>query len=261
MSFLEWYSCPVNGRLIPVEKLSNLQREALYGLFCQHFLSVDRDSFEKDLDKKNWTVILEDDEGTIKGLSSIQIYPFEHQGVTYTVVYSGDTVMDPSAWHSSVLSRTWIAAVKHLKETLYPGTRCDWLLISSGFRTYRFLPTFWQRFYPRFDEETPEDQKELMEAIALHQFGPHYDPTTGVVKLPHPQILRDELRGIPEERLKDGHVDFFHRSNPDHEAGDELVCLTEIGEDNLTRAGRRMWFSKTQVAGMEAVQPPEGSAE
>ena len=34
---------------------------------------------------------------------------------------------------------------------------------------------------------------------------------------------------------------FFAQRNPGHAAGDELVCLTEIHPDNLTRAGRRVW--------------------
>jgi hypothetical protein len=35
-------------------------------------------------------------------------------------------------------------------------------------------------------------------------------------------------------------VAFFAARNPGHAAGDELVSLCEIGEANLTPAGRRM---------------------
>jgi hypothetical protein len=33
---------------------------------------------------------------------------------------------------------------------------------------------------------------------------------------------------------------FFERVNPDHERGQELVCIAPIREDNLTAAGRRL---------------------
>ena len=36
------------------------------------------------------------------------------------------------------------------------------------------------------------------------------------------------------------HIAFFLATNPGHVRGDELVCLTELCDENLTRAGRRM---------------------
>jgi hypothetical protein len=55
------------------------------------------------------------------------------------------------------------------------------------------------------------------------------------------------LCGIPQERLKDSHIRFFQTKNSGYEQGDELVCLTEIKEENLTPAGRRMWFAKASL--------------
>jgi hypothetical protein len=81
-----------------------------------------------------------------------------------------------------------------------------------------------------------------MHFLARGRFGTCYDASTGIVTLKNPQVLREGLRGIPEERLSDPHVALFERLNPGHGKGDELVCLTEICEANLTRAGRRIWF-------------------
>ncbi len=63
---------------------------------------------------------------------------------------------------------------------------------------------------------------------------------TGVVRFTRPQVLRDHLRGISNERLRNPHVAFFAQRNPGHGNGDELVCITELGPGNLTPAGRRM---------------------
>ena len=70
-----------------------------------------------------------------------------------------------------------------------------------------------------------------------------------MVRFPEPQRLRGDLAGIPPGRRKSPHVDYFARRNPGHADGDELVCLTELSDDNLTPAGRRM------VARGEVVRP------
>ena len=98
-------------------------------------------------------------------------------------------------------------------------------------------------FYPRDDVTTPPDIADFMEYLAQERFGKNYNLISGVVSFSHPHILREVLRGIPQQRLTDPHIEFFDRMNPGHLNGDELVCLTEISEINLTPAGTRMWFA------------------
>jgi hypothetical protein len=148
------------------------------------------------------------------------------------------------------LPRTWIASVNRLRE-LYPTRRYYWLLIASGFRTYRFLPLFWKLFYPRFDAGIPDDMRGLRDDLAANRFGAAYDAGKGIVRFSRPQVLRNELLDVPSARLTDPHVAFFLRSNPGYVYGDELVCITELCEANLTPAGRRMWGADgcTRAAG------------
>ena len=68
------------------------------------------------------------------------------------------------------------------------------------------------------------------------------------MRFERPQILRPHLAGIPPQRMDDPHVAFFVRRNPGHIRGDELACLCELSEDNLTRAGRRMVFGAAAAA-------------
>ena len=122
----------------------------------------------------------------------------------------------------------------------YPHGRYYWLLLTSGFRTYRFLPVFWRDFLPRFDAVERRETRALLNHLALKRFGKQFDASAGVVRFRYPQQLCPELRGIPAERLIDPHVQFFAARNSGHERGDELVCLTELSPENLTVAGRRM---------------------
>jgi hypothetical protein len=122
--------------------------------------------------------------------------------------------------------------------------RLYWLLIASGFRTYRFLPVFFREFFPRYDRATPEAIRRVMHRLARQRFGSRYDPATGIVRFEQPQMLKGSLRGISEIRMRDPHVAFFARANPDHGGGDELVCLAEVADRNLTPAARRIALAR-----------------
>ena len=232
--------------LVKTSELAIAQKAEMYALLNRHFEGATQAVFETDLNLKNWVLLLKDEADQLKGFSTLLMYDVAFEGDVVTVVYSGDTIMDPSAWSSSALPAAWVAAVNRLRKQ-YKGHKLYWLLISSGFRTYRFLPTFWQQFYPRHDREIPAREARLMTFLCCRQFGKWYDESTGIVRFPTPQKLRGHLEGIPAERLRNPHVQFFAAHNPGYAKGDELVCLTEINEDNLTRAGKRMWSANAAL--------------
>ena len=228
----------------PAASLTRRERDEAFTLLGRHFDGVTRDQFERDLSDKNYVLLLRDHEAgdALIGFSTLRVYETTGpDGGPVSVVCSGDTVVDPTAWNTASLPRWWIAAVRSLR-SLYPNGRYYWLLITSGFRTYRLLSTFWQTFYPRFDAAPPPDQQQLLDHLASERFGNAFDARTGVVRFEKPQVLRPHLAGIPDARLDDPHVAFFARRNPGHERGDELACLCELSEANLTRAGRRMVY-------------------
>jgi hypothetical protein len=230
----------VRSRLVPREQLTEVEREAMLRLLAAHFQGVTPERFAADLEEKNWVLLLED-EDELRGFSTLQIY--ETTGpdrAPLTVVYSGDTIVERGGSATAALPKSWIAAVRFLRER-HPRGPLYWLLLTSGFRTYRFLPVFWREFRPRHDGPTPPEVRSLMDFLANQRFGPLYDPSAGVVRFPEPQVLREGLDEVPEGRLADPHVAFFLERNPGWVQGDELVCLTEIAEGNLTAAGRRMW--------------------
>ncbi|MBE9063694.1 hypothetical protein [cf. Phormidesmis sp. LEGE 11477] len=232
--------------LVKTTDLSAADRSSMYALLESHFDGATSQIFETDLALKNWVLLLKDDSLALKGFSTMLMYDVAFADRLLTVVFSGDTIVDPSAWSSSLLSQAWVAAVNQLR-THYKGEKLYWLLISSGFRTYRFLPTFWRTFYPRHNRPTPPEMQRLMQFLSQRQFGEWYDAAAGVVKFPAPQRLKGHLEGIPTERLRNPHIRFFAQQNPGYDRGDELVCLTEIAAENLTKAGRRMWFQEVAI--------------
>jgi hypothetical protein len=203
-----------------------------------HFEGISGRQFDDDLREKNWVIMVEPG-GKLVGFSTILAYQTLYENETVSVIYSGDTIVAREAWNTSALPRGWIQSVAALR-TYYPRGRYFWLLLTSGFRTYRHLPIFWKEFYPRWDVPTPGPCRGLLDHLAVECFGTRYDRASGIVRFAHPQALRDGLAEISPNRLADPHVAFFAARNPAHARGEELVCLTELTPANLTSAGRRM---------------------
>jgi hypothetical protein len=229
---------PICFDLIERTRLSARQKQAMLGLMQRHFEGVTPEVFTRDLAEKKLALLLHRD-GDLVGFSTLAAYTTVFQGAPVNVIYSGDTIVATEAWGSSVLARAWVAGVEALRES-FPAGRCFWLLLSSGFRTYRFLPVFWREFFPRFDAPTPPEFAALIKQLGQARFGPQYNPLTGVVRFNHAQKLRGSLGDVPRGRAEDPHIAFFLARNPGHKAGDELVCLTELCPGNLTAAGRRI---------------------
>jgi hypothetical protein len=224
--------------VVPVDDFGSSLRDELFALLSSHFEGVTREQFEIDLSEKNYVILLRRDDRLV-GFSTLRAYETTYANGPVSVIYSGDTIVAPEAWGTTALPRAWIASVNELRAT-YPRGRYYWLLLTSGFRTYRFLPLFWREFLPVFDAVDKPEARELLNHLASEKFGAQFNRRTGIVRFTHPQRLCPELREIPSERLADPHVQFFAARNPGHVRGDELVCLTELSPENLTAAGRRM---------------------
>lgn len=223
---------------MPRADLNVAQRDEMFRLLARHFEGVTPQQFERDLSEKNWVLSFRR-EGRLVGFSTLLACPLHFDGSPITAIYSGDTIMAPEARGSQALARTWIATVNRLRAE-FPQRPCHWLLLTSGFRTYRFLPVFWREFYPRFDVPTPPREERLLRTLARERYRDSFEEHTGIVRFPQPQRLRLHPGSAFTGRAADPHVAFFLGRNPGHHAGDELVCLAEISERNMTPAGRRM---------------------
>jgi hypothetical protein len=228
----------ITSAIVARDELSPAQMEEMFQLLARHFNGVTREQFERDLAEKNWAILITRGECLV-GFSTLLAYESSFDGVPVSVIYSGDTIMAREAWGTAALARAWIASVNQLRKN-YPRGKYYWLLLTSGFRTYRFLPVFWRNFFPRCDVLTPPDAKRLLVHLAQERFGKQFYPASGIVRFAEPQQLRGELADVPVGRITDPHIAFFLSQNPGHRDGDELVCLTELCPENLTAAGWRM---------------------
>ena len=241
----------MRGLLFPRAELREDRLCAMQELFQRHFVGVDPKQFRHDLASKDWIINLEDNTGDLVGFSSLQLRTISHRGQDQAILYSGDTIMDPRAWRSSILSRTWGHAVFHLKAQM-GNIPFWWVLLSSGFRTYRFLPVFFQNYWPCPHQESSPETVAFAHRLALDQYGDAFFPEEGLVRFPKPQVLRPHLNNHLKTRLRNPHVAYFVEKNPHHHQGDELLCLAEVSKTNLRSAAHRILDSaQVRVADSE----------
>jgi len=212
----------------------------MFRVFRENFEGATRNIFERDLNNKNWIILLRDTQNNeLEGFSTLALYESVHQNKLLSVVYSGDTIIRRQYWGTPELPRTWIHTVleksANLPQPLY------WLLLSSGYKTYRFLTVFYKEFFPRYGKPTPPEMQALMDHLATQRFGSDYHTEQGIVRFTNGATpLRTGIADVTDERLHDAHIAFYTARNPGHANGDELVCITQIHPDNFTPAGKRM---------------------
>ena len=212
----------------------------MFALFAQNYRDIDRLNFERDLDAKDRVLLLHDEEKLV-GFTTIEVEKLALQGRALTVIFSGDTIVDPAYWGEQDLARAWLGLVGRLSRQSGDGD-LYWLLIVKGHRTYRYLPAFALDYVPAPAGSDDPDLLALRDALARHRFAEDYDAGSGIIHF-------DEARGslIPQlaepsqRELALPEVRFFLEANPGFRAGDELACLCSLSPENMRPRARR-WF-------------------
>lgn len=231
----------LNAVVVEVSALSSGEKSAMFALFRANYDGAARAVFDRDLEGKDYVVLLTDREKQIGGFSTLAVYEESYEQNPLRVLYSGDTIIDPAYWGKNEFAMTWLQLAGAIKKQR-PEVPLYWLLIVKGHRTYRFLSLFSKEYYPRHDAQTPEKQRRIMNYLARRRFGEHYDPASGLVRLPEPRnFLVGDLARVPEKDLGRAETRFFLSRNPDYASGDELLCLCELEAGNLKRFARE-WF-------------------
>ncbi len=234
----------VSTRLIgtiqcPAE-LTSAQHDQIYTLLAHYFTNVTRPQFEHDLTEKEWVILLADAATEqIQGFSTLMRLSVTVDDQPVVAFFSGDTIIHRDYWGEAELPRLWGRHVFSLAEAM-PEARVYWFLISSGYKTYRFLPVFFRDFYPTYQCPTPPAIKRVVDALAQLKFRSEYDPERGIIHMAKAAPLRPGVAEVTAQRLKDPHVAFFVAANPGYAQGEQLACLVELTHANLTAAGRRM---------------------
>ena len=216
-----------------VNKINNDEIEKMFCLHSEYFANAQLKNFIHDLKEKDWCILITDETENVKGYSTIQLIDTTFEGREIKFLFSGDTLVAKENWHDNLLSGAFGQFILYLNEKFF-DKELYWLLISKGFRTYRFLPVYYKEYYPVHNRETPQKVKALMDHICLKKFGASYDSQKGlVVSNGQTDYLKPRMAVIPDQRKSNPHVRFFLNKNPNYYRGDELVCIANLGQKNI----------------------------
>jgi hypothetical protein len=222
----------LQSQVIPVNELHESQIVTMLRIMQTYYLNVDAGQFRADLKEKDRVILLYENR-TIRGFSTWMLTQYEIDERTVNIIFSGDTIIEKDHWNSMALPIAW-GHLMLATLTQNPDRELYWLLTSKGYKTYRFLPVFFRKFYPSFAQETPAFEKALLDSFANHKFGNRFNPLTGIMTASDAsQRLVPGVADITESRRNDRHVHFFEKMNPGHVRGDELVCLASCRPDNI----------------------------
>jgi len=223
----------LQSRIVPVAEITEADAHAMFRVFARHYDCVFPDRFLSDLAEKDCVLVLRDASGVICGFSTQRLLRVSVGGVPVRAVFSGDTIIDRAHWGEQELGRCWCRYVSSLYAE-EPDVPLYWFLISKGYRTYLYLPLFFETFYPNCQATTPEFEQRVLDTLATAKFPGFYRPESGVIEFPQSQgQLKPHLAEIPARRLRNPHVQFFLSHNPAFAAGSELACLAEISPSNM----------------------------
>lgn len=230
----------LQGHIVAIPELGHSLTERMFHLMGEAYENLDELRFTQDLSNKDHVILMNDSEGELQGFSTLKVYRETLGGKARSILYSGDTVINPSYWGGFELPRLWGAYAFSLMEH-ERSRECYWFLMTKGYKTYRFLPVFFNEFFPCFEDSSNPELSVVRDEFAARLFTQHYDPAAGVIsfggKRDH---LRQGVADIEPARLKDPHVSHFLKLNPEWELGDELACIASLRESNFKKMGRKL---------------------
>ncbi|MFO8062476.1 MAG: hypothetical protein R6U31_06070 [bacterium] len=211
---------------IPVSRLSDDDMHNMYELFNRYFI-YDYRSFAEDIHNKSIiTLICDNENDNLIGFSSYDKSIYDE----FAILFSGSTVVSEQYRNERALMEGFLSVCSDMIKA-YSDRPVYWHLLSMGFRTYRFLPLFFNEYYPC--RKGSYEMKGILDRVSYDRFGDLYDPATGIVSIPGGERLRPQYAEIPRNRLNDRHVRFFLEKNPDYRQGNELSCIAKISVNNM----------------------------
>jgi hypothetical protein len=238
---------PLVASVCPVAGIDAPTIDAMYRLFSGNYDDVERQLFERDLLAKSHVVFVHDPSGTMRGFSTLVIWEMERSSGPVRLLFSGDTVIEPSFWGDRSFLIKWLETTGALYAE-QPSVPLYWLLISMSPRTYRALPLFFRRYYP---SPAGHHSIALLAAEVGQAFFPErFDASRGLIVAAHlTGRLAPPLAVVPAKDRRRPEVQFFLSRNPAYADGDELICLARIQPTNI-RAGMRRYFERGSAGGM-----------
>lgn len=223
----------LKGSILTKDQINDDLIGICFSIYEKYFENVTRPTFKEHILKKDNVIILTDMDDKVQGFSTIKLLNETIEGKKVIGIFSGDTIIEKEYWGQQELVRTMAFFAGTVSSTLTKDETLFWLLISKGYKTYRYLPVFFHHFYPCFSASFPSFEQKGWEAFYKKLYPQEFNSTSGLIHFKDKiGNLKPGVGEITPERLSDPHVAFFAKKNPDHMKGVELACIAEFNSNN-----------------------------
>lgn len=219
----------MKSKIIDISKLSKQQMTVMFLLMKQYYENVQENNFISDLSRKQKVILLLNSENQIKGFSTIAQGELFIGSQRIMTLFSGDTVLDKDYWGHGALEMAFGRYLIQVKmRNLF--TPVYWFLISKGYKTYLLMANNFPVHYPRYERETPQEFKEIMNLYYTQTFGSDYRPNEGRIYFSQNKNyhLKTQIADIKSEYRANPKITFFEKANPEWNKGVELACAAEV---------------------------------
>lgn len=216
-------------KIIDTNNISNTDTIKMYDIFRKYYDSVTLTQFVEDLSKKQYCIFLFNQNQTLVGFSSIEVYDDEFFEEKLKIIFSGDTIIEQEYWGSRILPYSFGYFAGKIKKD-NPNIKLYWFLISKGHRTYRYLSSFAKSYFPSLYQNKTNKLEKTLNFLANNKFSKFYDSKTNLINF---EKSSGQLDRIWESKTNNKYARFFLKSNPKYFQGIELACITELCLDNL----------------------------
>ncbi|MBM3253874.1 MAG: hypothetical protein FJZ16_06465 [Candidatus Omnitrophica bacterium] len=218
--------------IIPVSNISPQDKIDMLSLMSDYYENVSEEQFLTDLEKKDCVIVIKE-EGFLYGFSTQVLLRRTIEGQNIRILFSGDTVIDKKHRNSFVLPLAWgkmmLSILKDQSDIpLY------WLLTTKGYKTYRYLPVFFNDYFPSPTRKLTDFEANILSHVGKELFNGKFDGNHWIIHAKDKdQRLRPGVADITEAKRNKEEIAYFEKMNPNHPSGDELVCLAQFKEQNL----------------------------
>ncbi|GAB4409414.1 MAG: hypothetical protein OHK0056_11410 [Bacteriovoracaceae bacterium] len=220
----------LKAQTVDVQKIGHNTRKEMFELFQNFYDNVSFEQFCIDMNNKTSVIILTSAHKKIRGFSTLTSFDVIQDGVEQHIIYSGDTIIDPSYWGTAALTMEFLKNIIKAK-LRRPFKPVWWFLISKGYKTYLLMANNFINYFPRYDRSTPENTVHLMHEISQRLFPGRLDKNRGVLVFDdgRHEKLKEFVAPITDVmKQKSPKIRFFAERNPNWQAGEELICLGEV---------------------------------
>lgn len=172
-------------------------------------------------------------EGKLVGFTGIRYRKMKTTFGNQQTLYIGQAVIDEKFRTHSLVPRTCFSfAIRHyLRHPFRPlYVWCDALT----YKPYLCFANCLEKFYPTFQETTPDKIEFLLEKIGKHYYKENYQPRKGIVTKSK-KIVTDESTIITPYDRSNPHIAFFEEKNPNHIHGSGLLTIAPLDFRNLVK--------------------------